>query len=105
MDVTSLATYWYFHLPNFILAALMYTMLGRVLLGIFLDADSPNYIWRFFCRITDPVVALVARVTPKVAPPVILWLFGVVWLFWARVVLHYALLVLNLAPKLPGAAP
>ncbi len=26
-------TYWYFHLPNFILAALMYTLLGRALLG------------------------------------------------------------------------
>jgi len=35
---------WYFHLPNFILAALMYTLLGRVLLSLFLDADSPNYI-------------------------------------------------------------
>ena len=28
-----LLTYWYFHLPNFVLAALMYTLLGRVLLG------------------------------------------------------------------------
>ena len=23
-------TYWYYHLPNFVLAALMYTLLGRV---------------------------------------------------------------------------
>ena len=37
-----LATYWYFHLPNFILAALMYTMLGRFLLGLIVDADSPQ---------------------------------------------------------------
>jgi YggT family protein len=101
---TSFTAYWYFHLPNFILAAVMYTMLGRVLLGLMVDADSPNYIWRFFCRITDPVVALIAVVTPKAAPPVLLWLFGFVWLFWLRVVLHYALLVLNLAPKLGGAA-
>jgi hypothetical protein len=101
---TSFSTYWYFHLPNFILAALMYTMLGRVLLGLMVDADSPNYIWRFFCRITDPVVALIALVTPKTVPPVVLWLFGFVWLFWLRVVLHYALLMLNLAPRLGGAA-
>ena len=66
MDIaSSFATYWYFHLPNFILAALMYTLLGRVLLGLMVDADSPNYIWRFFCRITDPVVAVVATVTPE----------------------------------------
>ena len=46
---SSLVTHWYFHLPNFVLAALMYTLLGRVLLGFLLDPDSPNYIWRFFC--------------------------------------------------------
>ena len=46
-----------YHLPNFVLAALMYTLLGRALLGLIVEPDSPNYIWRFFCRITDPVVA------------------------------------------------
>ena len=105
MDIgSSFATYWYFHLPNFILAVLMYTLLGRVLLGLMVDADSPNYIWRFFCRITDPVVAVVAAVTPRAAAPVIIWLFGFVWLFWLRVAFHYTLLVFNLAPRLGGAA-
>ena len=95
----SLFTHWYFHLPNFVLAALMYTLLGRVLLGLLLDPDSPNYIWRFFCRITDPVVAAVAMVTPKATAPVIVWLFGVVWLFWLRVGLLYLFLVLGAVPK------
>ena len=81
---------WYYHLPNFLLAAVMYTLLGRVLLGLFLEPDSTNYIWRFFCRITDPVVAVVALVTPKAAPPVVVWLFGFVWVFWLRVLLLYA---------------
>ena len=67
----SLLTYWYFHLPNFILAALMYTLLGRALLGLIVGPDSSNYIWRFFCRFTDPVVAAVAVVTPKAAAPVL----------------------------------
>jgi YggT family protein len=84
-NTASLLAYWYFHLPNFILAALMYTMLGRFLLGLMVDADSPNYIWRFFCRITDPFIALIAPLTPKAAAPVVIWLFGVVWLFWLRV--------------------
>ena len=100
MDIaTSFASYWYFHIPNFILAALMYTMLGRVLLSLMVDPDSPNYIWRFFCRITDPVIAAVAIVTPKVTAPVVRWLFGFVWLFWIRVALHYTLLLFNLAPR------
>jgi hypothetical protein len=101
---TSIATYWYYHLPNFVLAALMYTMLGRFLLGLMVDTDSPNYIWRFFCRFTDPMLGIIAMVTPKITVPAVLWLFGFVWMFWLRVVLHYTLLVLNLAPKLGGAA-
>jgi hypothetical protein len=72
-----LLTYWYFHLPNFVLAALMYTLLGRALLGLIVAPDSSNFIWRFFCRITDPFIALIAPVTPKAVAPVVLWLFGV----------------------------
>ena len=83
----TLLSSWYFQAPNFLLAALMYTLLGRVLLGLFVDFDSPNYIWRFFCRVTDPFVAAVSVVTPKATVPVVLWLFGVVWLFWLRVLL------------------
>jgi YggT family protein len=73
--------------PDYLLAVLMYTLLGRALLGLILDPDSQNYIWRFFCRLTDPVVALVALVTPKATVPVVIWLFGVVWLFWLRALL------------------
>ena len=99
----TLLTHWYFHLPNFVLAALMYTLLGRALMGLFLDPQSQNYIWRFFCRVTDPVVALVALVTPKAAIPVVVWLFAVVWLFWLRVALLYLFLWLGAVPRLGGS--
>lgn len=46
----SIWTYWYFHLPNFVLAALMYTLLGRALLGLSGQPDPDNYIWRFFAE-------------------------------------------------------
>jgi YggT family protein len=92
-------SYWYFHLPNFVLAALMYTLLGRALLALFLEPDSPNYIWRFFSRITDPVVAIVAAITPKATAPLVLWLFGVVWLFWLRVLLLNLFLALGALPR------
>lgn len=86
---------WLYMVPNFILAALMYTLLGRVLLGLLVPPESPNYIWRFFCRVTDPVVAAVALVTPKAAVPVVVWLLGVVWLFWLRVGLLYFFLLVS----------
>lgn len=100
MDKTfALLPYWYYHVPNFVLAALMYTLLGRALLGLFLDHDSPNYIWRFFCRITDPIVSLFSFVTPKATAPVVLWLFGFVWLFWLRVLLLNVFLALGAVPR------
>lgn len=94
-----LLTFWYFQLPNYVLAVLMYTLLGRVLLGLIVEPDSQNYIWRFFCRITDPVVALVSLLTPKAAIPVVVWLFGVVWLFWVRIGLLYLFLILGAVPR------
>ncbi len=99
MDPSNLLANWIYHLPNFALAAVMYTLLGRVLLGLIVEPTSQNYIWRFFCRITDPFMALIAVVTPKAVPPVVLWLFGVVWLFWLRVGLLYLFLLLGLVPK------
>ena len=93
-------SYWYFHLPNFVLAALMYTLLGRALLGLIVQPDSSNYIWQFFCRLTDPVIAVFALVTPRATAPVVLWLFGVVWLFWLRVLLLYVFLLLGAVPRI-----
>ena len=99
MTGNPLISLWYFHLPNFILAALMYTLIGRALLGLIVQPDSDNYIWRAFCRLTDPVVALVALVTPKAAAPVVIWLFGAVWLFWLRVGLLYLAAMLGTSPQ------
>ena len=89
--IPSISSAWYVQLPNFLLAALMYTMLGRVLLGLIVAPDSTNYIWRFFCRVTEPFVALFGMVTPKATPPVVLWLFCFVWLFWLRFAFGLAL--------------
>ena len=101
MDKTiSFLPYWYYHLPNFALAAMMYTLLGRVILGFFVDPDSPNFVWRFFCRITDPIIAVFAFVTPKATAPVVLWLFGFVWLFWLRVLLLNVFLAFGTLPSL-----
>ena len=59
--------------------------------GLIVAPASSNYIWRFFCRITDPFLALIAPITPRAVAPVVLWLFGVVWLFWLRFAYYIAL--------------
>ena len=58
-------SYWYFHIPNFVLAAVMYTLLGRLVLGLVVPENWDNYIWRAFKAITDPVLKVVRFVTPK----------------------------------------
>jgi hypothetical protein len=94
--------YWYYTIPNFLLAAVMYTIFGRVLLSMFFDPDSKNYIMRFFVRVTDPFINFFGTITPKATAPVVLWLFTFVWLFWARVAMLYLFLLLGLLPGRPG---
>lgn len=91
-------TYWYYFVPDYALAAVMYTVLGRVALSLFLEPDSPNYIWRFFCHLTDPAIALFAHVTPKATVQIVLWLFTFVWLFWLRFALLAAYRATGLLP-------
>jgi YggT family protein len=99
-----LLTYWYFHLPNLVLAALMYTTIGRFALNFIFDEHSTNFIWRFFVRITDPVIKLVQYVTPRAVPALFVLLFTVVWLFAARVLLLLVVALLGAAPT-TGVAP
>jgi hypothetical protein len=94
--------YWYFHLPNLILATLMYTALGRFALSFFFDPESRNYIWRFFVLLTDPVIKLVGYVTPRAVPATFLLLFCVVWLFAARVLLLALVASYGMAPTAGG---
>lgn len=91
-------TYWWFHLPNLVLAALMYTMLGRFVLAFIFPPDSTNYIFRFFVRITDPIVRAVAYVTPLAVPQMVILLFAAVWLLAARVALLILVASLGVMP-------
>lgn len=97
-------SYWYFHLPNYVLAALMYTMFGRFMLSYIIPPDSPNYIWRWFRRLTDPVLAMVGFITPAFVHPRYLPLAGMFWLAAARLGFYVVLFRFGLAPQLGGAA-
>lgn len=104
MTTNPLITHWYFHLPNLILAALMYTMLGRFVLSFIFDEKSDNFIWRFFVRFTEPAVRLFRFFTPLAVPPLLMLPLSAVWLFAARCLLLIVLLIFGLAPT-PGIAP
>jgi hypothetical protein len=93
-------SYWYFHLPNFVLAAVMYTLIGRLVLGFFVPENWDNFIWRGFRFVTDHVVRAVRCLTPAVlAQPVVL-IFAALWLMALR--LGYFMMLFN-AGLAPGA--
>ncbi|MDK9695547.1 MAG: hypothetical protein OEL76_04080 [Siculibacillus sp.] len=98
----SLFTHWYFHLPNFLLAAAIYTLIGRYLLSLVFAADSDKVVMRVFRNITDPILNLVALVTPKIVPRGLLMVFGVIWLLALRMALFLAVALAGLAPDIGG---
>jgi uncharacterized protein YggT (Ycf19 family) len=98
-----LVQYWYFHLPNFILAALMYTLMGRLVLSFLVAPDWNNYIWRAFVRLTDPATTVVRALTPAVLPHLVVLVFAVLWLMLLRVALFLVLGKLGLLPTVSGS--
>jgi len=95
--------YWYFHLPNFILAAVMYTLIGRLLLSFFAPPDWKNYIWRAFVTITNPVLRPVRFMTPAVLPDLVVLIFAALWLMLIRVGFFALLANLALLPTISNS--
>jgi YggT family protein len=92
---------WFFQVPNYVLAAVMYSLLGRFLLSLFMAPDSKNYIFRAFVRITDPILVPVRFITPALVPHMLVIVFAALW----TLVLRFALLLAladSLAPVATG---
>lgn len=100
----ALLEHWYFHIPNFVLAAIMYTLAGRFVLGLFVPEDWDNYIWRAFVGMTQPVVNVVRVITPAIVPAKIVLLFALIWLLIVRIVFFWVMLSVGLAPVAGGGA-
>jgi len=100
---TLVLEYWYYYLADYVLAALIYTLLGRLLLSFFLPPDSSNYIWRFFRRITDPVCIAVRFATPAAVHPLLIVPLSAIWLFLIRFLMVQLLRSYGLLPQLGGA--
>jgi uncharacterized protein YggT (Ycf19 family) len=96
--------HWYYFVPQYVLAALMWTMAGRFLLGLFVPQDWGNYIWRFFRRLTDPVIAAVGRITPSFMIEPLLPLVALWWLLVLRIGFEVLMTALGLRPSLGAAA-
>lgn len=76
--------YWWFHIPNLVMAALIYTLIGRYILDLVFGSKSQAVILHVFRRVTDPVLKMVRFVTPAVVPNGLVLVFAIVWLIAAR---------------------
>jgi hypothetical protein len=90
MPSASILSDWYFHAPSVLLAALIYLLIGRLVLAPLLGTANPAL--RVLAAITDPVVKTVGAITPRVVPPALVVVFAIMWLLSARILLHQAFL-------------
>lgn len=81
-------TYWYLQLPNLMLLAMMVLLLARLILSPIFGGTV--LVMRPLRAVTDPVVTIVAAITPRIIPTAGIILCGIVWLFAARVLLFMA---------------
>lgn len=82
---------WYFHLPNYVLAVVMYSLVGRFALSFFFPAGSTNPIFRVFVLVTEPAVRFTRFFAPAVVPHMVILIFGVLWTMIFRFLLFIAL--------------
>lgn len=92
-------SYWLFTIPNFLLAAAMYTIVGRYFLALVFGNRNDAVILRVFNQVTDPVLKAIRAVTPLYVPNGFLLILSVFWLLLLRILLFVVALMLGFAPK------
>jgi hypothetical protein len=50
---------------DYVLGTIMWTLIGRAAMGLFLPQDSSFFFMKFFVRVTDPLIKLFAPITPS----------------------------------------
>lgn len=66
---------------DYILGMIMWTLIGRFAMNIFLPEDSPFFFMRVFVKLTNPVIRVFRPVTPSFLLPPLVPLF-VAWFFF-----------------------
>ena len=66
---------------DYILGAIMWTLIGRFGMGIFLPENSSFFFMRMFVRTTNPLLKLFAPITPSFLIPPMVPLY-VAWFFF-----------------------
>jgi uncharacterized protein YggT (Ycf19 family) len=90
MPGASYFAHWYYHVPNLILLALIWLLIGRLVLSLVLGPGRGNPILRLLEAVTGPVLKVVGAITPRLVPAGLVIVFAIAWLLAARVALFVA---------------
>jgi YggT family protein len=94
MSAAEVISSFWFQAISWLLAALMYTLLGRFVLSFLFREDSQMVFWRVFVQITDPVVRIVRYITPLFVTDRFIVALAVAWLLLIRLVMFILPVVL-----------
>lgn len=68
-------------LIDYVFGTIMWTLIARSAMSIFLPEDSPFFFSRIFVKLTNPVLKLFSPITPAFLVPLIVPLY-VAWFFY-----------------------
>jgi uncharacterized protein YggT (Ycf19 family) len=82
---------------DYALGAIMWTLIGRFAMNLFLPTDSSFFFMRFFVRATDPLLRLFRPITPgflvePLVPLYVAWFFFMVRFYVLPPLLGYGVM-------------
>ena len=84
-------------ISDYLLGMVMWTLVGRFAMGIFLPEDSSFFFMRFFVRSTNPIIKVFKRITPSfliqpMVPLYVAWFFFMVRFYLMPWLLGYSVM-------------
>jgi uncharacterized protein YggT (Ycf19 family) len=82
---------------DYVLGMVMWTLIGRAAMNIFLPIDSPWFFMRAFVRLTDPILRVFKPITPgfliePVVPLFVAWFFFMIRFYLLPWLLGYSVM-------------
>lgn len=96
----SLISHWYFHVPNLVLAALIWALAARGLLALVFHKTPTVLVLKVLAAVTDPVLRVVRAVTPRIVPQAVVMVFAMVWLLALRMLWFLTVVAAGARPKI-----
>ncbi len=82
---------------DYLMGVVMWTLIGRFAMGIFLPEDSSFFFMRFFVRSTNPLIKIFSPITPgflvrPLVPLFIAWFFYIIRFYLMPWLLGYSVM-------------